>query len=360
VRLDLILFLILIGWLRSLCASGQDHDERSIDLTIKEKERAIVRIARREDPRPIIIEYNQEWLPNINARSSSSLFGNAETDLENIRRRKIQIKFPIVIRDKVQIIGDFIYKREKFEFENITTGNYQFYDSLRGRSLTIVGGTGIVRIKLTKDRFMFGFVRLTLNSDDIEFDFDQMKTSTGLIYGWNKKEGDLKYGFGGSIGLDFGIPQFFPLLIYNRRFNERWGLEVLLPKRVKVRYTVNSKLHFYSFIELTGATYRLRKEFLQGFDRVDLTRTAARLNLSVEREIYDFFWVRFRTGYAFPISFFVAEPRDRQKDAIIKIETDPAPYIQVALLAVVPRKMWKRAKSRGGGEIKAEKRRRAF
>ncbi|MCG8399825.1 DUF6268 family outer membrane beta-barrel protein, partial [Bacillus atrophaeus] len=74
--------------------------------------------------------------------------------------------------------------------------------------------------------------------------------------GWKKTE-DLSWAIGVSYSYTFGRPLILPTFALNKNFNDRWGLEAVLPVLIKLRYAQNDNFYWFNGIEVNGASYRL-------------------------------------------------------------------------------------------------------
>jgi hypothetical protein len=77
-----------------------------------------------------------------------------------------------------------------------------------------------------------------------------------ILYGW-KKGFKKMYGFGVIRSYRFGKVIHLPGLLYHEQFNKKWGLEMLLPSRINLRYSPNNKNIFLFGAELDGTQYAL-------------------------------------------------------------------------------------------------------
>ncbi|HEY9168720.1 MAG TPA: hypothetical protein VIN72_04475 [Lutibacter sp.] len=55
----------------------------------------------------------------------------------------------------------------------------------------------------------------------------------------------------------FGSPLILPVVAINKNFNEKWGVEAMLPILIKSRYIHNSGLNWLNTLEIDGASYKI-------------------------------------------------------------------------------------------------------
>ncbi|RZK27612.1 MAG: hypothetical protein EOO63_13040, partial [Hymenobacter sp.] len=133
---------------------------------------------------------------------------------------------------------------------------------------------------------------LGLNYDREEFKFREPPTGYTLFD--NIEDKGLK-----TIGAQLAI-------IYNRTFNNHWGVEALFPARVSVRYSTSDRSLFYGGYTVDGFNYiiRLRQELSlgpgkQSLSSLELRETEVKLRLRWERELLPFLWLGLEGGYRY-------------------------------------------------------------
>ncbi len=319
-------------------------DER---ITIK-SEKPIMKAAERFKPRPKFIELEFETLNNFRIRAKSDQVGDADARASQNLIRQAKLKFPLILKKDANLIGGLSYRHEQFKFDRVSEPGYPLYVQFEDKPLKRIAANFYYKRNMRNQHFFFAFLNNSLNSDDPQFEnfLDQLKSSFSIIYG-KQVNPNKQLGYGVSFGYDLGQPSVFPLFIYNNDFSLHWGLELLLPKSTKLRYSPSNELHFYATTELQGASYHLQNEVLEGFERLEFRRSSVRFNLTVEREIHDWLWIGGTLGYRLPINFFLSEPRERRNNSIILLDVKTAPYFNFSIFVVPPAKLYKKAKSSG-------------
>ncbi|QSE99262.1 hypothetical protein [Fulvivirga lutea] len=318
------------------------------EALVIEEEGELVEAANRYKPRPKFLVFETEFINNFTVTSNSDEIGNAEANVSQNLIREGKIKFPIILKERTNIIGGFGYRHEQFKFNNLTDANYPLFERFDDKSLKRVTFSSYLKHDFNEKKFLFMYFNSSLNSDKPRFRYflPQLKISLATLKG--KRIGLHKeIGYGISFGYDFGQPAVFPLFMLNNDFSLHWGYELLLPKSAKLRYSPNVSNHFISTLELQGASYYLRDSVLESYNELEFRRSSVRFTLTYEREIHDWLWFGLTAGYRIPINIFLSEPGDRRADAVITIEARTAPYINFAIFLVPPNKLYNRAKGSG-------------
>ncbi|MEM6525192.1 MAG: DUF6268 family outer membrane beta-barrel protein [Bacteroidota bacterium] len=334
-----VLLIIVVTFSPKVLAQADEQ------LTIKSEE-PIMEAVERLKPRPKFIELEFQTLNNFAIEALSEEFGNASAQVNQNLIRNAKLKFPVILKDDINLIGGFGYRHEQFRFSRLSEPDYALFERFENKPLKQISSSFYLKKKLKNDRFYFAFLNSSLNSDEPQFEnfFDQLKSSVAFIYG-KQVNPNKEVGYGLSFGYDLGQPTVFPLFIYNNDFNLHWGLELLLPKSVKLRYSPSDQWHFYATSELKGASYHLQDEVLEGYDQLEFRRSSVRPSLTAEREIHDWLWIGGTIGYRIPINIFISEPGENRRNSIIEIEAESAFYFNFSLFIVPPSKLYDRAKS---------------
>lgn len=331
----------LVIWFFAISAFSQT-DER---LTIKSKKPIIV-AAERFKPRPKFIEFEFETLNNFGVDATSDQFGDASGTVNQNLIRSADLKFPLIIKEDVNLIGGLGYRHEQFKFRGLSNPEYALFERFEDKPLKRISSSFYLKKNLQNKRFYFAFFNGSLNSDEPQFEnfLNQLKSSFTFIYG-KEANPNKQIGYGISFGYDLGQPTILPVFIYNNDFSLHWGLELRLPKSVRVRYSPSNEWHFYATSELKGASYHLQDEVLEGFDKLEFRRSSVRANLRIEREIHDWLWIGGTFGYRVPINIFISEPGENRSNSIIELDVESAFYYNISIFIVPPAKLFNRAKS---------------
>lgn len=320
--------------------SAQDEEKLTIERTSP-----LIQASERFKPRPKFIEFNYETFDGFAVKATSGAIGDARARIRQNLVRTAKFKFPIILKKHLNLIGGFGYQHEQFKFTNITEPGYPLFVAFEDKPLKKISSSFYLRRNLKNKKFLFLFLNNSLNGDAAPFVnfFDQLKSSIAVIYG-KQKNPNKQVGYGLSFGYDLGQPSIFPLFIFNNDLSLHWGVELILPKSAKLRYSPSNKIHFYAVAELQGASYHIQNLSLAGGNKFEFRRSSARLNLKIEREIHDWLWLGITAGYRMPLSIFVSEPGEGRKNSLIKVDAKNAAYYQFSIFMVPPAKLYKKAK----------------
>lgn len=271
-----------------------------------------------------------------NGRSSSG-------EVRRNRRWEMKLRAPVLLNKGFKMAVGFKYFVEEFNFEDINSQDFNFYQNLENRPLRSIR-SDVYMIKPTMGKRYY-ILRLSagLNGDYNLDDFaksDFLRFSIAPLVGW--KENDyVSWAVGLAYSYSFGRRRIFPILAYNKSFNLQWGIESILPSQIKLRYsTRNLKNYFYLKAELNGANYSLRLNNQQQ-ELVYLNKSEIRYLLTYEREIHDWLWFGIEAGMRQNINFDLANSPDINANVIVENELNEALVLNFSLFLVPPRKFLK-------------------
>ena len=297
------------------------------------------------------ISIGYERLPqfNIDSESDNPRIGNGSGHVRRNNRFFVRAFGPVVNKPQTKLILGFDYKFEEYNFDNVTPGAYSLYENLEDKNLKSIGLQLAYLHSIDAARFYLIRIKGELNGDYTQHNINianYFKTTIDVAYGW-KRAPTYALGIGAEIGYTFGRKSIYPGILFNKTFNEKWGVESIFPANVKVRYNLNDKTLFYGGYRVEGAAYTLQVQDppLSEFEKIELRRTDIKAMLRMEREIYDFLWFAVEGGFR---QYYRNRVFDDigSRNELISNDLGGAGYIGVELFAVPPRRLVERMKNR--------------
>jgi len=298
-------------------------------------------------PRPKGIVFKYERIPEYHIRSRSPYEGiaNNHGEVDHNHRLEFKAKAPLWSKPGLSIAAGFKYATEKYTFDDPNNA-YSFYRNLDDKTLKSIGATLYVVKPFRGNRYFLLRAGGDLNGDYHLRDVNNrrfMRLSVSPLYGF-KPNPHTTYAFGFSYNYVFGRSVVSPVVLYNRTFNSRWGVEMLLPASAKLRYSPNPHTNVYASAELNGANYtvRLVDPVIAQLSTMYLQRSEVRMLLNYEREIYDFLWFGLEAGVRAPFNFALSESVRTRRDPIIRNQLGSAMLFNASLFLVPPRAFCKK------------------
>ncbi len=293
----------------------------------------------------IVIAYERQPRFNIKSESDNPRIGNGNGRVSRFNRFEIRAFVPVMNKPRTKLIVGFDHSFEEYEFSE--TNNYSLYQNLEEKHLNSIGAQVAYLRSLDNKRFYLVRVKGELNGDyrtDNVNVSDYLKTTLDIAYGW-KKNPSFSWGIGVQMGYTYGRRSILPAILYNRTFNERWGIESIFPANVILRRNVSEKTLLFGGYKLEGASYNLNAAggTLGEFNPIELRRTDVKGMLRLEQEIYDFLWFGVEGGYR---RYFRNRVFDENgsRDVLIANDLSGAGYVRVELFLVPPRRFLEKNK----------------
>ncbi len=263
----------------------------------------------------------------------------SRSDIERNNLIKVGLNFPVTWMTNVKVIGSLNYKRETL---NLVPGVGEFQP--KTYRLYHTGANFKYQINLNEDEFILGHIGGNLRSDKLQFsDF-----SYSVSVGWGKDlSPDKKIALGMGYTEAWGRARFSPILLYDNRINEKWDLNLLLPRHARIKYYQNHGLTFFGEARGSSATYLIdHHQILPGFTELEYRQRRAALNVGVEKQIIDWFWVGAQAGITIPLRSILVESGLRSRDHIHDFESQIDRYLKFTVFLVPPQKMFDKLKGR--------------
>jgi len=288
--------------------------------------------------------FEYQIIPNISIKTNDKTgnYGDSKNTIKNNSRIEAKLKIPIIKKPYLSILGGIKYTFEEYHFENLDENSNPFHKSLEDKALKSIGAN-ITIVKPTKSN-KFWILRANAdfngdysgnNSGSLS---DYLKFSISPALGW-KVNDNFSYAVGVSYNYRFGSPLILPVVAINKNFNEKWGIEAILPLFIKLRYIHNSGLSWLNKIEIDGASYKLNnlEPALEQFNNIHLHRSAIQFTSRIEKRLVGWLWVASEVGYHENLTYNVTNSNRSKKNIIFENTLKGALVFNVSLF-ISPRK----------------------
>ncbi len=221
-----------------------------------------------------------------------------------IRNLIFKLRFPVINRDGFKVIAGMFYRPEQYDFQKIGNDYSNIFQHLNNRPLKNSGFEGLV-IKSWNETFYSSLrIRTMFNGDYkglINFDNRYSIFNASALFGV-KKADDKEWGLGLSFSSSFRSTIALPFFLYNHTFNDKWGVEMVLPALVSVRYNLSD----YSLL-LFGMRYNSRSYAIETDDtflpqRYHLNHSEIQAGFSLEQKIHSWVWLDVAAGVQYNFS----------------------------------------------------------
>ena len=254
------------------------------------------------------ILFDYTMLPNIKVNPYNKGIKDLNTQNTSSNRFRFKMKVPIIHKPNFTLLLGFAHYREEYHVSDLSNGELSILNAIHDQSLKS-SRLSINILKPLNEKVYLAFKGdASFNGDYngiISFDNRYLKYNIGLLVGV-KPRPDIEWGAGLLFRSSFvksSIP-VLPFAIYNRTFNEKWGIETILPVSIKARYNFNPKnlilfgpeyeSRSYSLGNINSATSNNTGNISEFF----MKRSELKFSVTYEHQISDWVWFNVQTGYS--------------------------------------------------------------
>lgn len=245
----------------------------------------------------------------------------------------LKIKAPLVLKPDFKLLVGYSHLPEANRLGTTMGDAMPLLTSLDGQFLKSQG-LGLYAIK-SFNATNYLAVRLKVNASG-DFDgflnFDRQFVSYSAIAAFGiKKSGDLEYGVGLTFNRNARRTAVLPFFIYNKNFNDRWGIEANIPAKMNLRHNLNRETIILVGTELNSRNYGVNiSNNPNNIDETNpflLNQLAVQAGFSVERHVISWLWFNLKGGYQFNFStrLFSLDGSDQ----LLKYKPDNAMYFRM-------------------------------
>ncbi|WP_152560031.1 DUF6268 family outer membrane beta-barrel protein [Hymenobacter sp. IS2118] len=308
----------------------------------------------------LIVRY--ERTPRFGVQSEAQVVGIRSYNGQVDKNAHLSIKgyIPAWNRPHLKVVVGLSYEREEFKFKGPATTDYELYRNIENKGLKSIASQVVVLRPINEVHWFLARVKGELSGDynsstDLTTS-DYSRFSAEAVYGW-KRSPNFSWGLGFQYGYTFGRLSLYPAVLYNRTFNDRWGIEALFPARVTARYNVSESSIFYAGYTVDGYNYivKLRNELARidpngapladkkPLRTLELRETEVKFRVRWERELLSFLWLGAEAGYRYNYAFDAFDRTNNDREKIIDSKFNGAPYAGLELFITPPRKLLEKA-----------------
>jgi hypothetical protein len=252
----------------------------------------------------LLIDYTV--LPNIKVYPYNNGVQDPNAQRVSSHRLSFKLKAPIIYKPNFTMLVGFAHYREEYNVSTLTNGNVSILNTIHDRSLKS-SRLSLYMIKPINEKYYVAFKGdASFNGDYngvINFDSRYLKYNIGLLFGV-KSRPNIEWGAGILFRSSFvrsSVP-VLPFGIYNRTFNDKWGIEAVIPVSIKARYNINSSNLILFGPEYESRTYSLDNINSGGnnaaFSEFFMKRAELKFSVTYERQLSDWVWISAQAGYS--------------------------------------------------------------
>ena len=285
---------------------------------------------------------------NLQARSSDPTIGNSVGNLDYSRRIKVKFKLPLLNKPSIKMAMGFKYSNETLEFQNDDQLEYPLFQGLNENALKSFGTELYFFKAFNQKYYLISRTAVSFNGDYNKFiSLNRKYLTYSILAAFGVKLNDrVELGAGMIYKNSFGFHSYYPVFMYNHSFNDRWGIETLLPYRLRLRYKFSDATYVYAGIEGDAGNYYLNEGALGGSASDKALRmkyTEAKFGVKLQQAIYHPLWFGIEAGYSKNLGMNFRDVDEPKNSPIVESETFGGGwYVNASLFLTVPKKLLNR------------------
>ena len=330
-----ILIIFLISF--SICLLAQDRPvffpEDIESTTLEGKCLCKPGVPNKSRGRGLEVSFLQTFKSKVDEEEGFPL--TAPSSELRLQQLSIKLRAPIINKEGLKLLFGVIYRPENYDFDPVGTDYQSVFKYLDDRTLKSTGFEGILS-KSWNDRLYSSFrLRILFNGDYSGF----LNTdSRYAIYSFSglfgvKKQDNKEWGIGLSFTHSFRNTIALPFFLYNHTFNDKWGVELVLPAIVIGRYNISEASILFLGLRYNSRSYSIDVQE-NAPQTYNLNHSEARAAFTLEQRIHPWIWLDLTGGvqYSFSTDF---DAKDNPA-ASFQVEPGTAPYFKLGIFLSPP------------------------
>ncbi|MFT4663118.1 MAG: hypothetical protein ACI8YQ_000249 [Polaribacter sp.] len=244
----------------------------------------------------VAIEYG--YFPGYRQVSSSE----EEALVDGNHHFLAKFKVPILIREKTKILLGARYFEEVYLMNDLEGEKDWLFYNMDGKKLKSHRFSAYLSRSFGHQHYFGLKAELSYNGDYDSFLSLDRRYRESYLVGviGKKKNASQEWGLGMITRFGYRGIASYPFLIYNKTFNEHWGIESTIPVKFMIRYRFNPSALLLFGGEMASRNYSV--DLQKGKNDSPLgsytvINPEAQFNISYQQQITKWIWLEVKTGY---------------------------------------------------------------
>lgn len=233
--------------------------------------------------------------------------------VEQVQSIRAQANIPVISTNKIIWQMGLNYWSSKFNIANAASNS--FTSRIHANAMTSAGINTLLFKPLNEKNYLILQASADFNgvfSSFKDINNRSLTVSGTAIYGWKTSDKNMM-GLGVSRTYRAGSVLHIPVLLWNKTFNDKWGMELLLPARGHLRYNFSTTNMLQLGFELEGNQYWINLPNSQN-GAVFIQRGELKPRIMWERKISGFVWLSAQAGIRYNWRFDVMNEYNGKRD----------------------------------------------
>lgn len=237
---------------------------------------------------------------NGNFTSDEVQFSRPYTSFERFEQFGIRLRVPIINRVDLKLLLGYKHESEVYNLDQIGPDFTESFEGINGKKLKSNAFNLLLVKSLNEVNYLAFRGSFAMNGDYkgwLEFDHRYTIYKGAIILGVKKSE-DFEWGPGIAFSSSFRQNSLLPFLLFNKNFNDRWGVESIFPAFVNFRYNLNQNTILLFGGEYSSQSYRttFSTSNAEQFD-YSINHSEMIASIQLEKKLASWVWTNLKVGY---------------------------------------------------------------
>lgn len=270
--------------------------------------------------------------------------GANTSEVEYLETFKGKFKIPLINSPKTKALLGYEYTTETYHFESIGKLQPHIFYSLDGNPLRSNKYSLYFTQALNQRHYLGLRFRTAFNGDydRMMSGDDRYLTLSGAAFFGVKPHADKEWGVGLTYNNGFFRTLVLPFVVYNETFNDKWGIETVLPVSVMARYNMRENSMLLFGAELQTQSYAIdvanntnpSNELAQPYY---FRHAEVAVQVALEQHIHSWFWVSAQAGYHIPTGYRFQEANGAETR--FQMTAGAQPFAKISLFLSPPKNL---------------------
>ncbi len=259
------------------------------------------------------------------------------SNFNHLQNIKFSVRVPVLYKGNFNLLIGYKYLSDFYDFSQIGNDFSSAFEAMDSKALKSNSFDVIMTKSLDETRYVAARFGYSINGNYDEWARFDSKFSIYkflALYAIKPNE-SFEWGFGLTGSTSFRRSSFVPFLIYNKTYNEKWGIESIFPGYIYGRYNVSPSDIILFGTEYSSRSYRLEIDRPMG-GNIDyaLNQSGIILSAQLDHQFSPWVWASAKAGYRFNLdSEFLGK-----NDQTLTFDADvsDAPFIQIGIFITPP------------------------
>ena len=259
------------------------------------------------------------------------------SEQESLQGLIFKLRFPIINRERFRLIVGYSYRPERYQIVNFGTDFTDIFQNLDQRWLKSNSFSLTLSKPLGENYYTGLRLRLMSNGDYGQWlNFGERYTIYNAVGLFGiKKRSDLEWGVGINFSSSFRRTIALPFVFYNQTFSEKWGVEMILPSQLYLRYNLKPTSIILTGFEYNSRSYSVDINGTQGFNGIyNMNHSELRAIASMEQRLVPWLWLNAKVG--FQLNFSTDFDAVDALNTSFNVEPTNSPFFQIGLFISPP------------------------